>query len=402
VAISITNDKYISVLVNQGFALCLTPLLYAIIAVTMTNNILSPDAQYMRLALRLARRGLGKTSPNPMVGAVIVKEDRIIGQGYHRRFGGDHAEVDALKHTKEDASGATLYVTLEPCRHWGKTPPCTDAIIERKIDKVVIGMLDPFPEMRGKSVELLKQKGIETVVGVLETECRSLNEAYLKYTTTGLPFVTVKFAQTLDGRIATAPGASRWISSPASLKLAHKLRATHDAILVGVNTVLTDNPELTTRLVKGRNPVRVILDSKIRIPLDAKVLTNQKAARTLVAATPAADKAKLSALKSMGIEVLTVSPDKQGRVDLKQLLKTLGQRQISSLLVEGGGAVITSFLRLNLVDRLVAIIAPKILGKGTDSVGELNITDLSQALKLSSVKTCRSGVDMVVEGRVGS
>jgi diaminohydroxyphosphoribosylaminopyrimidine deaminase/5-amino-6-(5-phosphoribosylamino)uracil reductase len=353
----------------------------------------------MRQALRLARRGLGKTSPNPMVGAVIVKEDRIIGQGYHRSFGGDHAEVDALKNAKEDVRGATLYVTLEPCRHWGKTPPCTDAILKSKIVKVVIGMLDPFPEMRGKSVALLNQQGIETVVGVLETECRSLNEAYLKYTTTGLPYVTVKFAQTLDGRIATAPGSSRWISSPASLKLAHKLRATHDAILVGVQTVLVDNPELTTRLVKGRNPVRVILDSKLRIPLDAKVLSNQSAARTLVAATPAADKAKLASLKRMGIEVLTVPPDKDGRVDLKQLLKTLGERQISSLLVEGGGAVITSFLRLNLVDKLVAIIAPKILGKGTDTVGELNITNLSKAYKLTFTRVYRSGVDIVVEGR---
>jgi diaminohydroxyphosphoribosylaminopyrimidine deaminase/5-amino-6-(5-phosphoribosylamino)uracil reductase len=359
------------------------------------------DEQYMRQALRLARRGLGKTSPNPMVGAVIVKGDRVIGKGYHRRFGGDHAEVDALKNTKEDAGGATLYVTLEPCRHWGKTPPCTDAILKSKIGKVVIGMLDPFPEMRGKSVTLLNQKGIKTVVGVLEKECFTLNEAYLKYTTAGLPYVTVKFAQTLDGRIATAQGSSRWISSPESLKLAHKLRATHDAILVGVQTVLVDNPELTTRLVKGRNPARVILDSTLRIPLDAKVLTNQKAARTLVGATPAADKTKLAALKSMGIEVLTIPPDAEGRVDLKQLLKMLAQRQISSVLVEGGGAVITSFLRLRLVDKLVAIIAPKILGKGTDTVGELNITDLSKALKLSSVKTYRSGVDIVVEGRLG-
>ena len=184
-----------------------------------------PDEKYMQLALRLARKGLGKASPNPMVGAVIVKEGRIIGQGYHRRFGGDHAEVVAFKNATEDVSGATLYVTLEPCRHWGKTPPCTDAIIERKIGRVVIGMLDPYPEMQGKSVELLEQRGIENRVGVLEKECRALNEAYIKYSNTGLPFVTVKFAQTLDGRIATAEGDSRWISSPESLKLAHKLRA---------------------------------------------------------------------------------------------------------------------------------------------------------------------------------
>ena len=360
----------------------------------------SSDEKYMRQALRLARRGLGKTSPNPMVGAVIVKEGRIIGQGYHQSFGGDHAEIDALKSATEDVNGATMYVTLEPCRHWGKTPPCTDAIIKNRIGKVVIGMLDPFPEMRGKSLEMLNQHGIETVVGVLEKECRALNEAYLKYTTTGLPFVTVKFAQTLDGRIATAQGSSRWISSPESLKLAHKLRAHHDAIMVGVGTVLADNPELTVRLVKGRNPTRVILDSRLRIPLDAKVLMNQETARTLVAATPAADKEKLAALRWMGIEVLIVPPDKQGKVDLKQLLKMLAQRQISSLLVEGGAETITSFLRLNLVDKLVVFIAPKIMGKGTDAVGELNITDISKSLKLSFERVYRSGEDIVVEGRV--
>jgi diaminohydroxyphosphoribosylaminopyrimidine deaminase/5-amino-6-(5-phosphoribosylamino)uracil reductase len=360
----------------------------------------SPDEKYMQQALRLARKGLGKASPNPMVGAVIVKEDRIIGQGYHKRFGGDHAEVDAFKNASEDVSGATMYVTLEPCRHWGKTPPCTDAIIERKIGRVVIGMLDPFPEMRGKSVELLKQRGIEARVGVLEKECRSLNEAYIKFIDTGLPFVTLKFAQTLDGRIATAKGSSKWISSPESLKLAHKLRSYHDAVLVGVGTVLADNPELTVRLVRGRNPVRIVLDSKLRIPLDAKVLTDQEKARTLLAATPTADKEKLAALRRMGIEVLFAPPDKQGRVDLKQLLKMLGPQQISSVLVEGGSETITSFLRLKLVDKLVVFIAPKILGKGTDSVGELNIKDVSKALKLSFERVYRSGEDIVVEGKI--
>jgi len=358
------------------------------------------DEKYMGQALRLARRGLGKVSPNPMVGAVIVKGGRVIARGYHKFFGGDHAEVNALKHATEDVSEATLYVTLEPCRHWGKTPPCTDAIIKSKIAKVVVGMLDPYPEMRGKSIELLKQHDIETVTGVLEKECRALNEVYLKYTTTGLPFVTVKFAQTLDGRIATAKGDSRWISSPESLKLAHKLRARHDAILAGVNTVIKDNPELTTRLVKGRNPTRIILDSHLRVPLDAKVLTNQEAARTLVVATAAAPAEKLAALQKMGIEVLLAPPDAEGRVDLKQLLKMLAQRQISSLLVEGGAATITSFLRLDLADKIIAIIAPKLMGTGTDAVGELNITDVSQALKLSFTRIYRSGEDIVVEGKI--
>jgi diaminohydroxyphosphoribosylaminopyrimidine deaminase/5-amino-6-(5-phosphoribosylamino)uracil reductase len=353
----------------------------------------------MRQALALARRGLGKTSPNPMVGAVIVKEGRVIARGYHRRFGADHAEVDALKHAQEDVAGSTLYVTLEPCRHFGKTPPCTDAIIKSKIGKVVIAMLDPDPHMRGESVKLLNQKGIKTVVGVLEDEARALNEKYVKHRTAGVPYVTLKWAQTLDGRIATAQGKSRWIASPSSLKLAHQLRAAHDAILVGVDTVLKDDPELTVRLVKGRNPLRVILDSHLRIPLDAKVLTNQSAARTLVAATPRADKTKLAALRKKGIEVLKIPPDKDGKVDLKKLLQTLGGRDISSLLVEGGGAVITSFLRLKLADKLIAIIAPKIMGAGTDAVGDLNITDLNKALKLSFTRVYRSGVDIVLEGK---
>jgi diaminohydroxyphosphoribosylaminopyrimidine deaminase/5-amino-6-(5-phosphoribosylamino)uracil reductase len=362
------------------------------------SDEISLDEQHMTLALRLARRGLGKVSPNPLVGAVIVKGGRVIARGYHKVFGGDHAEVDAFKNAVEDVGGATLYVTLEPCCHWGKTPPCTDAIIKAKIARVVVGMLDPFPEMRGKSIELLHRHGIKTTVGVMETDCRSLNEVYLKWVTTGLPYVTVKWAQTLDGKISTPQGGSPYISSPESLKLAHKLRATHDAILVGVNTVIKDNPELTTRLVKGRNPVRVVLDSHLRIPLDSKVLMNQSAAKTLIAATPSAPKEKLAALKKMGIEVLTLPPDSTGRVDLKALLKTLAQRQISSVLVEGGAEVITSFLRLALADKIIAIIAPRLMGAGTDAVGKLNIIYISQTLKLNFTKVYRSGEDIVVEG----
>jgi diaminohydroxyphosphoribosylaminopyrimidine deaminase/5-amino-6-(5-phosphoribosylamino)uracil reductase len=357
------------------------------------------DEQYMRLALKLARKGLGKTSPNPMVGAVIVKDGRIIGEGYHHAFGLDHAEVDALKKAKESVAGTTLYVTLEPCRHYGKTPPCTDAIIKSKIGRLVIGMLDPDPRMKGESIKLLNQKGIKTTVGVLEADCLALNEKYIKHRTKGIPYITLKWAQTLDGRITTAKGQARWISSPESLKLAHQLRATNDAILVGVSTVAKDNPELTTRLVKGRNPLRIVLDSTLRIPLDAKVLQNQNKAKTLVAATPHAVKAKLAALQKLGIEVLLVPPDIQGRVDIKKLLKTLGEREITSLLVEGGGEVITSFLRLGLADKVVAIVAPKILGKGTDAVGDLNITDLAKTYKLTIERVHKSGVDIVAEGR---
>ena len=365
----------------------------------MTRNK-STDEQFMRQALRLARRGLGRTSPNPMVGAVITRGDRIIAQGYHHRFGGDHAEVDAIKHAPENVAGATMYVTLEPCTHHGKTPPCVDAVIRAKLARVVIGTLDPFPEMRGRSLEILKENGIETAVGILEDECRALNEVYLKYTTVGMPFVTIKFAQTLDGRIATSDGNSRWISSPESRQIGHRLRARHDAILVGVGTVLADDPELTTRLVRGRNPVRVVLDSTLRIPLDSKILKDQPAARTLVAATPHADKQKAAALDKMGVEVLTVPADAAGRVDIRKLLKMLAQRQISSVLVEGGGETITTCICTGLADRLVVFVAPMVLGKGTDSVNELNITDLSKAVGLTVERVYRSGGDIVIEAKV--
>jgi diaminohydroxyphosphoribosylaminopyrimidine deaminase/5-amino-6-(5-phosphoribosylamino)uracil reductase len=358
------------------------------------------DEDYMKLALRLARRGLGNTSPNPMVGAVIVKGGRIIGRGYHHYFGGNHAEVDAIKHSVEDVTGATMYVNMEPCFHYGKTPPCVDAVINNKITKVVIGMQDPDLRVNGKSIDKLKRASIETVVGVLEEECQVMNEAYIKHRSTGIPFVTVKFAQTLDGRIAATDGSSRWIASPESLKLAHRLRATHDAILAGVNNVLIDNPELTLRLVKGRSPTRIILDSKLRIPLEAKVLQEQEKAPTIIATTPAADDDKLAVLRERGIEVIIVATDLQGGVDLGRLLSTLGERDTTSILVEGGSRVITSFIRCNLVDRLVVIVAPKILGKGLESIGDLDIENINQALSLSFEKTYRLGNDFVVEAKI--
>ena len=358
------------------------------------------DEEYIKLALKLARRGLGWTSPNPMVGAVLVKDGRIIGQGYHRRFGGDHAEINALKSASADPSEATLYVTLEPCCHHGKTPPCVDAIIKNRIKKVVISTLDPNPQVSGKGAKILTEHGIETRVGVLEEECRELNEAHFKLMTTGRPLVTLKFAQTLDGRIATAGGDSRWISSEAFRKMAHRLRAANDAILVGINTVLADNPRLTVRLVRGRNPARVILDSRLRMPLDSEIVKTRDVAPVMIATTAQADKEKPSRLQELGIEILEVQSDESGGIDLKHLLQVLGQRNISSLLVEGGSKVITSFLRQKLADRVVVAVAPKILGKGVDAVGELGIIRLSQAFKLTFRKVSRAGEDIVIEAEV--
>jgi diaminohydroxyphosphoribosylaminopyrimidine deaminase/5-amino-6-(5-phosphoribosylamino)uracil reductase len=336
-----------------------------------------------------------------MVGAIIAKGDRIVGEGYYRHFGGKHAEVNAVENAGEDVGGSTMYVTLEPCCHYGQTPPCTEAIIANNIGHVVIGMLDPDKRVSGRSVEILREHGIECTVGVLEEECRSLNESYIKHRSTGMPFVTVKFAQTLDGRIASSAGHSRWISSPASRKLGHKLRSRHDAVLVGIGTVIKDNPQLTVRLVKGRNPLRIVLDSSLRVPLEANVLAEQEKAKTLIATIASAPQNATAALKKMGIEVLTVLEDTRGDVDLRQLLKILGERSISSILVEGGAATITSFLRLGLADRLVVFTAPRIMGRGVEAVGELEIKDVAGALKLTFEKVYWSAEDIVIEARVG-
>lgn len=354
----------------------------------------------MRKALILARRGLGKTSPNPMVGALIVRDDRIIGQGYHRHYGGNHAEINAIKDARGGISGATLYVTLEPCCHHGKkTPPCLDALLKYNPGRVVIGTVDPNPQVNGRSIEVLRERGIETEVGVLTEECHRLNETYFKYIKTGMPFVTLKFAQTLDGRIASATGDSRWISSTPSLKFAHKLRSLHDAVLVGVGTVQTDDPQLTVRLVKGRSPIRIVTDSRLRIALSSKVLKEQEVARTIIATTSQADSEKLSPLTQMGIEILSVEEDTEGKVDLRDLLSKLGGMNISSVLVEGGAAIITSLIRQRLVDKYIVISAPKIMGKGIDAVGDLGILNVDSALKLSFVKAYRNGQDLIIEAK---
>jgi diaminohydroxyphosphoribosylaminopyrimidine deaminase / 5-amino-6-(5-phosphoribosylamino)uracil reductase len=357
------------------------------------------DGFYMQLAIKLARKGNGYVSPNPLVGAVIVKNGRIVGQGYHKRYGGDHAEINAIKNAKEDVAGATLYVTLEPCCHEGKTPPCVESITRNKFRKVVIGTIDANPLVSRKGIDYLQNKGIEVKAGILEDECRSLNEIFFHYMETGLPFVTVKYAQTLDGRIATANGQSQWISSPASLKFAHKLRASHDAVLVGVQTVIADDPELTVRRVRGRNPLRVVVDSGLKIPLQAKILQNTSGAKTLIATTKTADNPQFQSIAASGVELITVDADNQGKVDLNKLFRMLAERGVSSILVEGGAQIITSVLKNDLACRLVTIIAPKIIGRGIEAIGDLRISDLSCSRKLSFEKIKRSGPDIIVDCR---
>jgi len=351
----------------------------------------------MKRALQLARRGMGKVSPNPMVGAVVARAGRIIAEGWHREFGASHAEIDAIKRASSSVRGATLYVTLEPCCHWGKTPPCVDALVKQGIKRVVIGTLDPNPLVDGKGAQILKDHGIVVTVGILEQEARALNEVYFYHTRTGLPFVTVKYAQSLDGRIATSRGDSHWISSEASRKFAHRLRAQHDAIMVGIGTVLADDPQLTVRLVKGRNPLRICLDSTLRIPLNAQVLRDD--GKTLIATTENT-REKIEALQKQGKEVLVAQRDRDGRVELVSVMKQLAERGISSLLVEGGKEVITSLLKEGVVNRMVIITAPLVLGKGIEGIGDLGITDLEGAIRPSSYKVRRTGEDVVFDLRL--
>ena len=326
------------------------------------------DDGFMDRALQLASRGQGRTSPNPMVGAVVVKDGRIIGEGYHEAVGRAHAEVNALNAAGNIAAGATLYVTLEPCNHTGRTPPCTEYILASGIRKVVVAMTDPNPHVAGGGIETLRQRGVEVTTGVREKQARRLNEAYVKYVTTGLPLVVVKCAATLDGWIATGSGDSKWVSGEQSREFVHRLRHVLDAILVGADTVEKDDPRLTARLTgtKGIHPRRIVLDTQLRISDSARLLQPENGADTVVVCGPAAAQDRIKKITGEGIRVLT-APVKDGRIDLDALMPMLGRMQITSVLIEGGGAVIGSALRDRVVDKVLLFYAPKILG-GDDGV----------------------------------
>jgi len=351
----------------------------------------------MQKALQLARRGAGTASPNPMVGAVVVSAGRIVGRGYHARPGSPHAEVLALEEAGEAARGATLYVTLEPCVHWGRTPPCTEAIIGRGIRRVVAAMEDPDEKMRGRGLRRLAEAGIETAVGAAWGGASQLNEAYIKHRTTGLPFVTAKWAMTLDGRIATRAGDSRWISGPASRALVHEVRAASDAILVGIGTVLRDDPRLTARGAAPRAPARVVLDSALRIPPNAQVLARD-GAPVIVATTSRASLLAREILERQGVEVC-VADGPGGRVDLKVVLETLGRRGVMSLLVEGGGIVHGAFVDAGLVDKVLAFVAPVLVGgPGPRPVGGAGVETLARAWRLARPVVRQMEQDVVIEG----
>jgi len=357
------------------------------------------DEQYLKRAIRLARKGMGAVSPNPLVGSVIVKDGNIVGEGYHACFGKAHAEVVALRNAGEKAQGATLYVNLEPCCHHGKTPPCTDAIIKAGIKRVVIGMVDPNPLVNQQGIRILREHGIEVTAGVEEAACRELNRVFIKYITTRLPYVTLKIAQSLDGRIATATGNSQWITSEAARTLAHRIRSQNDAIVVGIGTVLADDPQLTVRLVKGKDPVRIVLDSRLRIPMTSQLLNAQHAHNTIIA-TVSDDPEKIKRIKDRGAHVWLIEKDDQGQVSLSQLLKKIAGARMASVMVEGGARVATSFFRQHLVDHLILALAPKILGAGIEAIGDLGIQQVDDAIELKNLKIKKSTPDLVISADV--
>ena len=357
----------------------------------------------MSAALKLAGKGRGQTSPNPMVGAVIVRNNKIVGEGYHRRAGLEHAEIAALKKAGPEAKGATLYVNLEPCSHFGKTPPCAEAIIKSGIKKVVAAMKDPNPVNNGKGFKRLKEAGIKIINGVLEQEAAQLNEFFVKYITTGKPFVIVKVAQSLDGKIATRTGESKWISSEESRKLVRELRKQADAIMVGVNTVIKDNPLLTDRGQRTedrgqrKQPVKVIVDTNLKVPVSARIFSKYSPAKVILATTQKAPEKKIARFERTGCEVLILK-EKNGRVNLRQLMEELGKREITSVLVEGGGELIGGLVEERLVDKFLFFISPKIIG-GRDAVTSVEgkgVGIIERALNLKNIEYKTIGRDLLI------
>ncbi len=361
------------------------------------------DSIYMKRATQLAKKGEGFVRPNPLVGAVIVKNGEIIGEGFHEYFGGAHAEINAFKNSIDDVSGSTMYVTLEPCSHFGKTPPCAEAIIKHGIKKVVIGLLDPNPLVSGRGIALLESSGIEVVTGVLEDECRKLNEVFLKYIETKIPFVTLKYAMTLDGKISSYTGDSRWISNASSRQYVHKLRHKNSAIMVGIGTVIKDNPSLNTRLedVDSLDPVRIIVDTKGRIPLDSKLFNLKSNAKTIIATTNLIKEDKLNDLKDKNISVM-ICPLDNDQVDLNFLLKALGKEDIDSILLEGGSELNFNMLKNNLVDKVITFVAPKIIGgvSAKTPVGGLGIELMKDSILLENISYKTFDEDICIEGYV--
>jgi diaminohydroxyphosphoribosylaminopyrimidine deaminase / 5-amino-6-(5-phosphoribosylamino)uracil reductase len=356
--------------------------------------------QYMRRALELAEKARGRTSPNPMVGAVVVRRGKIVGEGYHSQAGHPHAEVEALRRAGDKAKSADLYVNLEPCCHFGRTPPCTDAIIQAGIKRVFVGMKDPNPQVSGKGLRRLKAKGVTVVSGVLKEECMKLNESFTKVVETGMPFVILKTAMSLDGKTATRSRDSRWISGELARKHVHKIRNYVDAIMVGTETVLKDNPLLTCRLATGsvKHPARIILDRRNRIPLSANVFKNSRSQKVFYITGPDISSVRQKALVSRKVEVLKGKSSQKG-FHIESLLKELAKKEMNSILIEGGAELNASALKAGVVDRVVAFISPIMIGgtKAPGFLGGQGVAKIDDAVKLKNLEVTNIGEDLMVE-----
>lgn len=358
------------------------------------------DEMYMGLALKLAEKGIGFVNPNPLVGALIIKDKKIIGQGWHEKYGGLHAERNALANCSVDPDGATMYVTLEPCCHYGKTPPCTEAILQSGIKKVVIGCLDPNPLMSGKGAAILQNAGIEVIIGVLREQCRKLNEVFFHYIKNKTPFVVMKYAMTMDGKIATVSGKSKWITGECARNNVHKDRNRYSAIMVGVGTVLADNPSLTCRIEGGRNPLRIICDTNLRTPFDAVVVNTAKQTTTIIA-TACEDREKQQSYLELGCEVL-VLPQKGKHIDLNVCMRELGGLGIDSILLEGGSTLNFSALQSGIVNKVQAYIAPKLFGgdNAKTPIGGIGIAEVDKCVMLTNQTITLLGEDILIESEV--
>lgn len=362
------------------------------------------DVKYMRKALELAREGLGRTSPNPAVGAVIVKNDRIVGQGYHKKAGADHAEIIALKEAGLKARGAVIYVTLEPCSHLGKTPPCAPALVEAGIKRAVIACKDTNPKIDGGGIKILQENGVETVTGILEKEARRLNEFFFKYIKSKTPFITLKTAMTLDGKIASFSGDSQWISGESSRHLVHTLRNTYDAIMVGIGTVLADNPRLNTRLPAGepRDAVRIIVDGGLDIPINSYIVQTAGVQETIILTSHVRDEHKAKTLRDLGVGIIELGGN-AAAVPLAKALPILGEMKIISILVEGGAGINAYLLENRLVDKVHFFIAPKLIG-GQDApspIAGTGIELMKDAVVLSEIELQQLENDILITGYTG-
>jgi len=361
------------------------------------------DQEFMRIALELAAQGTGWTSPNPMVGAVVVKDNDIVGRGWHQKAGGPHAEVHAIDDAGTQAQGATVYVTLEPCHHQGRTPPCTEKILSAGIRRVVMAMRDPNPDVRGGGADYLARKGLSVTSGVCEDEARRLNESFIKYVTTKHPFVTLKCAATLDGRIATRTGDAKWVTGEMSRKFVHELRHANDAILVGVNTVKVDDPLLTTRRgdETSKNPIRIVLDAHLSIPENSKLLRNPSGSDTLIITGNSSTSPRRDAILNAGAKIVELDA-KDGRIDLSALMPRLGSMGITSLLVEGGATVAAAALQAKVVDKIYFFYAPKILGSddGVPICKGPGPALMKESIPVKNIRVHRFDDDVMIEGYI--